>query len=353
MDGLQPQRSLVLGRYGCWALLIGMVAAALSLGVIRSNAADSSVNVVQLLQATAAPSLVVSAQVVGAEPTADQVYELLVSCVGANDRPITAAGSSNGVLALSLPKSGTRMLGPTEFPGLTAADKCSVRSAGVEGAQVTYATSQPTRTDGSVPDPLPGLVQDGVFRSAAAVADGRSVTATFTFVGDLFVVSRIADAPAATPASATITVRCANSGYLTSSRLGNGQTRLFTNIPAGSICKVSTDQTTGVAFDDNSGDTRDGVVTVNVTPARCWDLRTSTADCRATVTVTSTYVGFDPQAVQPTETQPTTTAPDEDQAAETTAAPAAPAPVEEPAVLDESEETVAFTGLFLLVGRLF
>jgi Domain of unknown function (DUF5979) len=354
MDAQQPHRALHLRRFACWALLVGLVATPVAARVARQQMVSSSLNVVQFLQAAPTASVVVSVQTVGAEPAADQVYELLVSCVGANDRPIAAAGSTTGVLVLSLPKSGTRTLSATEFPGLTITDRCSVRTSGIEGAQVTYATSQPARADGSVPDPLPGVVQDGVFRSAIALADGRSIVATFTFVGDLIVTNRITGAPAATPASATITVRCANSGYLTSSRLGNGQSRLFTNIPAGSSCKVTTDQTAGVAFDDNSGDARDGLVTVNSTPARCWDLRTSTADCRATVTVSSTYSGADPLDAQPTQTQPSTTTAEQNRNdPATTAAPAAAAPVEEPAVLDESEETVAFTGLFVLIPQFF
>jgi hypothetical protein len=349
MDGLHPRFGLMgstLRRVACWVLLVGVGAGASVAYVMTRQTSVPSMNVVQLLQATSTPSLLVSVQTVGSEPSSGQVYELLVSCVSASDRPIAVAGNASGVLSISLTKNGSRLLGVAEFPGLATTDKCSLRAAGVDGAQVTYATSQPVRADGSVPDPLPGLVQDGTFRSAAAVADGRTITATFTFVGDLFVVNRINGAPPATASSATITVRCANSGYLTSTRMGNDQTRLFTNIPAGSVCKVTTDQTTGVAFDDNSGDARDGVVTVNVTPARCWDLRTSTADCRATVTVSSTFSGFDPQTTEVPSTQPPTTTADQQDQSAVTVSPVAPAPVEEPAVLNETEETsdIAFTG---------
>jgi hypothetical protein len=231
-------------------------------------------------------------------------------------------------------------MGVSDFPGLTDQDRCSVVAPGVNGAQITYATSQPARADGSVPEPLPGVVEGGVFRSAPALADGRTVAVTYTFVGDLIVTSKVVGAPAGSSTSSTITVRCANSGFVSTNRIADGQSRLFTNIPAGSVCKVTTDQTNGVSFQDNSDDPRDGVVLVNTTPSRCWDLRTSTPDCRAMVVVTSSYSGAEEVVTQTVNTQPTTTVEEQQQQSSATTAPAAPAPVEEPAVLDDTEATV-------------
>jgi hypothetical protein len=283
------------------------------------------------LQTTGAPgSLIISAQIIGVEVTAATSFEMSVTC----------SNSPNKAVTVAVPRGDKKTIGVAEFPGLTNQDRCSVVASGIDGAQTTYATSQPARSDGSTPDPLPGALEGGSFRSALAPADGRLVAVTYSFVGDLQVSAKIAGAPAGSPASSTITVRCANTGFVSSSRIANGQTRLFTNIPAGSVCKVTTDQTNGVSFQDNSDDPRDGVVTVNATPARCWDLRTSTADCRATVIVNSTYNSAEDISAQTVNTQPTTTEPSTSvptTAAAATAAPVAPAPVEEPAVLDDTE----------------
>jgi hypothetical protein len=317
-------------------VLVAVVGACLVIAVkFRSRAYESPT----FLQTTAPGSLIISAQVIGSELAATTSFEMSVTCSNSPTKAVT----------VSVPRGDKKTVGVTEFPGLTNQDRCSVMATGIEGAQTSYATSQPARSDGSVPDPLPGALEAGSFRSALAPADGRLVAVTYSFVGDLQVSAKVAGAPAGSTSSSTITVRCSNSGFVSSSRISNGQTRLFTNIPAGSICKVATDQTNGVSFQDNSDDPRDGIVLVNATPARCWDLRTSTADCRATVIVNSTYNSAEDISAQTVNTQPTTTEPST--SVPTTAAPAtvvngvvavAPAPVEEPAILSDLE--VAYTG---------
>ncbi len=288
------------------------------------------------LQSAPAPgSFIVSTQTVGSVGAVDPsaaAYEISITC----------SPNPSRVVAVSIPRGEKRTIGVTEFPGLTSQDRCSVLATGVEGAQVTYATSQPARADGSIPDPLPGVVEAGVYRSAPALSDGRNVTVTYSYVGDLSVTSKVVGAPVGSSTSSTITVRCANSGFVSTNRIADGQTRLITNIPAESICRVTTDQTNGVSFTDNSDDPRDGVVRVSATPARCWDLRTSTPDCRATVVVTSSYNGAEEPTVQ--NTQPTTTTPQEqkDPVQNAQAAVVAPAPVEEPAILDDS--AISLTG---------
>jgi hypothetical protein len=335
-------------RLSQFTLLTIAVVPVLVVGTSRSvnaHAAMASAPSVERLQASGTPDAVtvglrISIQTVGMAP-ANLSYSLQVRCVDANGKVVSAVGAAD-TASVSLAVGQPRSVGIAEFPGLSATNRCSVEAAGAEGAQITYATSQPPRADGALPAPLPGAVDDGKFRSALAPADGREVVVTYTYVGDLVVSTRITDVPTGVMATSMITVRCANTGYLTSLRMGDGQSRLLSSVPAGSVCRVSSDQP-GASFEDNSDDPRDGTVTVNSTPARCWDLRTAAPDCRASVTITSAYRGeADVQSLSAT-TQPTTTVEQQDQQqqnAAATAAPVAAAPVEEPEQLAEEEETV-------------
>ena len=133
-----------------------------------------------------------------------------------------------------------------------------------------------------------------------------------------------------------INVSCNNNGPRESFLLKDRQSYIKTGIATGTSCLVSETRSDGAtaSYSDNSGDNAtDGRVTIKGTASGCIDTRLSSfPDCRANVIVTNSYVVATTTAAPTTAAAVTTAA--------TTAAPAAPAPIEEPAVLDETEETV-------------
>jgi hypothetical protein len=327
-----------------WRVIVrlGLLAAvAVSFTALSRLGRPPEVQSIVVAQSGVEPGIVVSVRTIGKPPDSGaSSYRLNVRCTTGGQVTSAAQGITSTV-TLELPPSGARRLGTIDFPSLTATDRCVVEANAVDGAQITYATAQPPRADGSQPEPMPGVVEGGRFQSASAPADGREVTTTITYVGDMIVSARIAGAPAGVSPSGAVTIRCANTGFLITTRILDNQTRLFSNVPAGSVCQVSTDQS-GATFEDNSGDPRDGIVTVGLTPASCWDLRTADPNCRATVTITSTYSELtDLSSLQSTTVPPTTRV--EEQPTNEPAAAVVAAPVEAPELLAE-ESAISFTG---------
>lgn len=112
----------------------------------------------------------------------------------------------------------------------------------------------------------------------------------------------------------------------------------------GRTCRVVETASAGasVRFDDNRGAPNDGIVTIGLTRAACFDLRTASPDCRATVVVTNDFgADPDPSATVPAATTaaPTTTLP-------STTVPDAPPATAAPAVTAAPATPVSFTPAF-------
>lgn len=317
------------GRLIRLGAMIGMI-------LLAPNAAPSA----EAAPAQSIPELTVVLGVIGTPPAgpSDRPYEVVVKC----RNPV---GGVVGERSVSLTPGASRVLGSSDIPGLVTADRC-VASARAEGAQTEFQSTQPDRSDGSTPDPVGGLIDAEGFHSGPALANGQTIAITHKYTGDLLVTKTVTGAPEFSIGTYQLQVSCHSIGFLQTISLANSQTRLITAIPVGSVCRVTEPSTVGARFEDNSGDPFDGIVTITATPAACWDLRNTTAACRTAVVSHHAYNATDQQvdsALNTVPSQTTTTSPDTTQpaqAAATTAAPAAPAPVEEPELLDESEETV-------------
>jgi Domain of unknown function (DUF5979) len=285
-------------------------------------------------QAQGVAAVSVSHVVRGVERTPGFAYRFELSCVRPNG---TLVGSVSFVLA----GGGLRTFTAADVVGLSVADVCSVRTVDNNGAESVYSSSVPMRADGSQPDPVPGVVGSGGFVSAPTLADGRTISVVSTFGGDVAVVKRVEGAPAGSVAVYELRVAC-DGGFSRSLLLGDGQQQILTGIPAGVQCRVSESRGGGASprFVDNSGVAGDGVVTVVATSSACWDLRNTSSECRAVVTVVNQFdasadvVGV--SSVPPTTQETTTTVP-ADQQAPATVAPVAAAPVAEPEVVGADE----------------
>ncbi len=304
-------------------------------------------------KASEATSIEVSLTVIGREPSSIGPVSLRVRCVE-DGEPVAASGTTRVVS----PGPGNadpapavvevRAGAPTELreqilrvrTSASANVQCTVEAVDLVSGSVDYLTTQPLRSDGTRPLPVPGRVTAGGFQSSPAVL-GQSIMVTLRFTGDLVVGVRSdrVDDVGASSRSVGLQLRCNDSTINETYRLRVGERRLRTGLPAGAVCVVSADQA-GVRFEDTSGVATDATVVIMETPAACWDQRVPDTGCRSVITATVSDAPFtDPAApASPTSTAPTTTIPDQQTA--TTAAPApAPTPEAAPEVLAEPNFT--------------
>jgi hypothetical protein len=283
------------------------------------------------------PSLRVKVEVRGVQRTEGFRYQYEMLCTRTNDTMVQTSENKEQ-LAVTVSKGETVTVGIKEFPTLTLDDACWIRAMSTDGSETTYKTTNGTRADGSTRDSSPGLIANGGYRSASALATGETITATHSYTGDLVVTNRVEGVPANGTAVVPVSIRCDNQGISRTLNLSDGDRELITGIPTGSSCRVST-LAGRSRTEDNSGSPSDGVVIISPIRSECLDLRNSSADCRATVGVTTAYdPSLDPTRVadpnESTTSTTTTTNPDDAnrlndpaQAAPATAAPAvAPAP---------------------------
>jgi hypothetical protein len=329
MRGVQKVGARVRGRVGLLAVLLAGGGGAVVASTRTAGAADGDAG-------TAA--VTVRLVTVGVETRPGSDYEATVTCRSAD-------GTARTPLVIRVKAGPGRSVTARDVPGLGTEDRCSVKAAGVDGAQVDYTTSVATRADGSTPEPQRGLVDATGFHSAPAPA-GQTITVSLTFTGDLL-VRKIVDGSAASEIGLyEIQVQCDGVGVTRTVLLGDGQSTLLTGLPTGTSCRVDEARGDGALarFSDNVGDPGDGRVTILSTPSSCWDLRSTGPDCRAVVTVTNNFrptVSAAPPTSESTTTTTTTTTPDQnqDRSPATTAAPAVT-----PAPASAVEATPAFTG---------
>ena len=290
-------------------------------------------------QGTLEPMVVVSVVVRGVEPVRSFQYRLRIRCFsGASE--VASLVPFTGTFALAAKES--RSFGRAEFPLLKISDSCTLAVIDSNGSPVSYSTTVSARTDGSVLIPRPGLITADGYAASPASADGQTVTVEVTYTGDLAIRQQVSGVVPGSNASFVTTVSCPGSGYSNDVTLADGQLQILTGIPAGTECRLSQPGSSAgtVRFEDNSGNPADATVTITGTRADCWDLRNASADCRASVVVTTAYDNRFTEPEQTTPDTPTTTTPDkQDSSPATTAAPAVTAA---PAIAVEATPT--FTG---------
>jgi hypothetical protein len=304
------------------------------------------------------PSLNVRKTVFGAELIPGAEYAMAVACV--YDDGVSAGGTT-----FKLKAGAVKSIGIAEIPGLVSGTSCYVTETDPVGAAVaTFESTNAngTRTAGinfgsavtafnpfTAAGICPTKSEDGkcasgyTYSSASAKSDGQTVTVTNRFVGDLQVSKVVAGDPKSNIAIYEINVACSNSANLAPNEtflLKDRQTKLFSGVLTGTACTITETRSDGAVatFADNSGDNAtDGKIIVRGSAATCNDPRFTTfPDCRANVIITNSYGVSSPAAPLPTAPAPATTL----AAPATTSASLGPAPIDEPTILDESEETV-------------
>jgi hypothetical protein len=308
------------------------------------------------------PGIVVKKVIVGEEATPGTDYPMQLICLDANNA-LRGYPSTFKDGLFNLKAGASRTFTGSDVQFLVATDTCHVAEISNKGAAGTsYGSTNSTNADiapgillgttaatnpfvafdfvggpydSSAAGQAAGRAKPPTFVSAGTKADNQTVTVTNSFVGDLIVSKVVVGDPKSNIAVYEINVSCNNNGPRESFLLKDRQSKIFTGIATGTSCLVSETRSDGAtpSYSDNSGDNAtDGRVTIKGTATGCIDTRLSAfPDCRANVIVTNTYGSTTTTAAA----APTTAA-----AAVTTAAPVAPAPVEEPAELDETEETV-------------
>jgi hypothetical protein len=282
------------------------------------------------------PLIVINVVTRGKTATPVDGYSVEVRCSTSSGGRIKASTGTDEFKFIA--KGGEiKRLTIADFPTLTTADSCVVASTGGAGTDVFYRTTA-TPTNGVANEPSAGMISGGLYQSAAARANGRTVEILHVYSGD-FLLSNVVTGPSTSVEPVfTFSIRCDGDAPRIVT-LGNSQTRLITGVSSGSVCRVEQVSGGTPQFDDNSGDPRDGVVTIGFAEPACWDLRTATPTCRSIVNVTNTSSAATEAERPETPTDQTTTTVPQNQQPANTAAPAVAAAPASPV-----SETPAFTG---------
>lgn len=309
------------------------------------------------------PSFAVKVVTVGTEITPGADYLLALVCS-------YNAGPPYARMTFRLRAGVTRTFTDEDIPGLIVGSKCRVTELESNGAPSVKIEVRPPETGAAVIEAeiFPGNALPGinpfvdanfippikpVFASGQFDPNRATVTITNAFVGDVTVSKVVSGSPRSNIAIYELQLACNDGAVKDTFLLKNGQTWLRSGLLVGWTCTVFETRSDGavVSFADNSGpNATDGRVTVKSSPTGCTDASLNVfPDCRANVIVTNDY-----PTVASGEVSQTTSNPPQPALAVTpvpttvpavgvtlvTAPPVAAAPVEEPAVLDETEETV-------------
>ena len=229
----------------------------------------------------------------GGRSSADQVTQAIYNALYLPARPLSAA--------FTLRRNGTRAISAADVPGLVGGSSCRFSETDGIGASLVSSSA-----GGS-------FVPRGastVFVSNL-VPIGSTVTITNTFLGRLRVSVAVAGDPGSRIATFGVRVRCELAGIDDSFLLKGGQSKVYENITAGTVCVVAETKSDGasVTVNDNSGPAvSDGTVVIPVQGTGCGPgspavtgVGTATlppADaCFAAVLLTNTY---GPSAAVPT-----------------------------------------------------
>ncbi len=185
--------------------------------------------------------------------TQDQILRALAAV------PAAAGNSINFTLA----GGASRVFGAADFPGLSAANTCSVREINANGANLSYTS-------------LSGASGATAISSDTVLANGGTLTVTNAFTGDLIVSKVVTGDPKTNIAIYEISVACDQGGPRETFLLKDRQSRIYRNINAGTNCLVTETRSDGAvaSYADNSGDnTTDGRVVIRQTQQGCVDPR--------------------------------------------------------------------------------
>jgi hypothetical protein len=320
------ERRRLLGVFA--GATIAVIAIVTSVDDSVMNAQTGSLAALSATPASTEPLVVINVATRGKPVGAAVIdgYSVEVRCsTSSGERIKTASGIDS--LAVSAKSGETKRITTSEFPTLTVTDNCVVTSTGA-GTDVFYRTTA-TPANGAVNEPSSGMISGGRYQSAPAQANGRTIEVLHAYTGDFLLTNTVSGPTNSIDPVFTFAVRCDGDAPRFIS-LGIGQTRLITGVTSGSVCRVEQISGGTPQFDDNSGDPRDGIVSIGFAEPACWDLRTATPACRSIVNVTnaaSAGVEAERPAKGPEET--TTTTPQDQNRTDAAAATAAPAsPVE-------------------------
>ena len=190
----------------------------------------------------------------GGRSSADLVTQAIYNALHLPARPLSAE--------FTLRRNGTRAISSTDVPGLVGGSSCRFSETDGIGASLVSSSA-----GGS-------FVPRGastVFVSNL-VPIGSTVTITNTFLGRLRVSVAVAGDPGSRIASFGVQVRCELAGIDDSFLLKAGQSKLYENITAGTVCVVAETKSDGasVTVNDNSGPAvNDGAVVIPVQGTGC------------------------------------------------------------------------------------
>ena len=221
----------------------------------------------------------------GGSSSADLVTQAIYDALYLRARPLSAA--------FTLRRNGSRAISAADVPGLVGGSSC--RFSETDGIGASLVTSS---AGGS-------FVPRGastVFVSNL-VPIGSTVTITNTFLGRLRVSVAVAGDPGSRIATFGVQVRCELAGIDDSFLLKAGQSKVYENITAGTVCVVAETKSDGasVTVNDNSGPAvSDGAVVIPVQGTGCGPGSPAIASagsatsppadsCFATVMLTNTY----------------------------------------------------------------
>jgi hypothetical protein len=315
---------------------VAVVAIVTSVDHSVMNAQTASLPALSASPASTEPLVVINVSARGKPVGAAAIdaYSVDVRCSTPTGARIKTASAMDS-LVVSAKSGETKRITTAEFPSLTVSDNCVVASTG-GGTDVFYRTTA-TPANGAATEPSAGMISAGRYQSAPAQANGRTIEVLHAYNGDFLLTNTVSGPTNGIEPVFTFSVRCDGDAPRFIS-LGNGQTRLITGVTSGSVCRVEQVSGGTPQFDDNSGDPRDGIVSIGFAEPACWDLRTATPSCRSIVNVTNlASAGVEAERPEkgPEETTTTTTPQDQNRtdAAAVTAAPASPV-----------EASPAFTG---------
>ena len=305
------------------------------------------------------PAFTVRMATVGTETVPGVQYLLAVVCTQSNGVPYART-------TFKLRAGASRMFSVEDIPELVGGSSCRVAELEVNGSTAQTLVAEPIEPgsvpingevlgDGLTPGANPFVDANFIppirplFASGKFNPNGTTVTVTNRFVGDLMVSKVVAGSPSSNIAIYELQLSCNDGAVKDSFLLKHGQTWLRTGLLLGWSCVVAETRSDGaeVSFADNSGaNATDGKVTIKATPSGCTDSNLSNfPDCRANIVVTNSYsVPSQSPTVSPTVPPTVPLVPvvgSTTPVISVTSAPVAAAPVDEPEMLDPSEETVA------------
>lgn len=166
---------------------------------------------------------------------------------------------------------GTRTFSTADVPKINSTSTCELVALDNRGGVTTYLST----VAGAAPRPG---VDDGVYRSAITKMF-QTITVAHRWYGDLVVSTVVSGNPRSHVAIFEIAVDCGTGGPIDRFLLRDGQSKVYSDIPAGTKCVITEPRSDGatVSFRDNTGvgapvgsaASLDGIVVIKPRTAAC------------------------------------------------------------------------------------